>query len=407
MKRLLFLIVSSLSVALSAQTENFWTKKSDFAGMKRERMVGFSINDKGYAGMGCDTNETVKNDWWMYDALTDVWTQKASLPGSVRRNAVGFEIAGKGYVGTGIDSAEAFNGNKLKDFWQYDPVANSWQQKADYPGGGGNGVYFATGFSLDGKGYICCGKIGPALYIDELWEYKPFSDSWSQRADFPPGPRYQLSSFTIHDKAYVGLGTDYNVYKQDFWIYNPGSNVWTQTSNFGGGVRGSASTFTLGERGFVCLGVDGGLKKDLWEFDPYLQTWTARDSYDGSERKSAIAFTSGGKAYVGTGDGYSGKKQSMYEYTPMLILGTEENTAGARAEVFPTLVDDHYNIRTGAAASGTAVLYSLNGQVLQQFALTAGTLNRQSRESLPAGMYLLVISSADAQVMTTQKLLFR
>jgi hypothetical protein len=36
----------------STQTENYWTKKSDFAGLKRERAVAFSIGDYGYVGTG-------------------------------------------------------------------------------------------------------------------------------------------------------------------------------------------------------------------------------------------------------------------------------------------------------------------------------------------------------------------
>jgi len=58
----------------STQTENYWTKKSDFAGLKRERAVAFSIGDYGYVGTGVDTAEIVHNDLWKYDPTLDTWT---------------------------------------------------------------------------------------------------------------------------------------------------------------------------------------------------------------------------------------------------------------------------------------------------------------------------------------------
>ena len=58
-------------------------------------------------------------------------------------------VDGKGYFGTGYDGS-----NKLSDFWEYDPTANSWTQKADFPGGA---RYDAVAFGVSGKGYIGCG----------------------------------------------------------------------------------------------------------------------------------------------------------------------------------------------------------------------------------------------------------
>lgn len=392
MRKYLLLFALLPAFTVFAQTENFWTKKSDFGAQKRERTVSMSIGNFGYVGMGIDTNETVKNDWWQYDALTDTWTQKATLPGSVRRNAVGFAVGTNGYVGTGIDSAEAFNGNILKDFWEYNSLNNTWSAVADYPGGGGNGVYFATAFALDNKGFVVCGKIGSDNYIDEVWQYKPLTDTWMQLADFPGGQRYQLSSFIIGTKAYVGLGADYNTYLHDMWEFNPGNGVWTHLNDFSGGERGSACTFTLGERGFVCLGTDGGLKSDLWEYNPYTDLWTARASYGGSARKSAAAFTLYGKAYVGTGDGYSGKKASMYEYTPVLILDVHDLSATS-VSISPNPATDHFTVE-GVAAGTQCRLVNLQGQTVDevQSVLFADRLTVDC-SSLARGVYLLSLYS--------------
>jgi hypothetical protein len=44
---------------------------------------------------------------------------------------VGFSIGNKGYLGTGLDHDYP---SYKKDFWEYDPVANAWTQKADFGG---------------------------------------------------------------------------------------------------------------------------------------------------------------------------------------------------------------------------------------------------------------------------------
>jgi N-acetylneuraminic acid mutarotase len=224
---LLLLLIGSTSFS---QGQNSWTKKAPFGALKRERAVSFAIGDYGYVATGEDTVNITHNDLWRYDPLLDSWTQMADLPGSPRRNAVGFALNDKGYVGTGIDSSESSMGVELKDFWEYDPTLNSWIQKADYPGAGGLGVYYAGAFTADNKGYVTCGKYGPSAYAFDLWEYKPTTDSWSQRANFPGGIRYAVSALSIDNKGYVGMGIDYDLYRKDWWQYDPATNIWEQRS---------------------------------------------------------------------------------------------------------------------------------------------------------------------------------
>ncbi|MCX6312705.1 MAG: T9SS type A sorting domain-containing protein [Bacteroidetes bacterium] len=399
----LFIFICATSFS---QTENFWTKKADFGALKRERAVAFSIFGKGYIATGVDTSETVCNDLWEYDVMLDTWTQKANLPSFVRRDAIGFAIDGKGYVGMGVDSTESFTGIIHSDFWEYNPASNVWTQKASYPGGSGGGVYFATAFCLDHKGYVCGGKVGSATYIDEVWEYKPSTDEWTQRADFPGGVRYQLSSFVIDNLAYVGLGVDYNVYKKDIWEYHPGSDTWIQKSDFAGGERGSACTFTLGERGFVCLGVDGGLKNDLWEYNPFLDSWTSRASYGGSARKCAVAFAVGGRAFVGTGNGYSGKKQTIYEYSPVSILGMEESYSAEEIFVFPNPVSEQFTIENGRNENVIYLLFTLEGKLIRSVELSNNTTNNLDRNGIDSGVYLLVAKDRSGNRVGTKKMIF-
>ncbi|MCB0583398.1 MAG: hypothetical protein KDD10_29235, partial [Phaeodactylibacter sp.] len=62
--------------------------------------------------------------------IGNIWNQTADFSGGPRFGAIGFSIGQKGYVGTGNDG-----GNHKKDFWEYDPLAGTWTQRADFGGG--------------------------------------------------------------------------------------------------------------------------------------------------------------------------------------------------------------------------------------------------------------------------------
>lgn len=391
-----------LPLGIFAQTENFWTKKNDFGGLKRERAVAFSIDNYGYVATGVDTAEVVHNDLWKYDPLTDTWTQMANIPGTGRRDAVGFALNGKGYVGTGIDNDASPIGSKLKDLWEYTPSSNTWVQKANFPGSGGNGVYFATAFALDGKGYVCCGKVGPNSYTNELWEYKPSLNQWTQRANFPGGVRYQLASFSIGMYGYVGLGANQDVFKKDFWRYNAGTNQWNQIASLPASERGGAVTFSIGNRGFVCMGNDGGILDDLWEYNPSTDQWSVRAPYGGSERKNAIAFTAYGRAYVGTGKGYSGKKAGMEEYIPYANVGLDEDEIMS-ISVFPNPTTDLLNIKTEQPGLEIA-LYSFDGRLIYQDDSTNEKIQIDLSQQ-PAGTYILTAKNETGRIISSEKVI--
>lgn len=395
--RIFILILFFAPFFLEAQY-NVWTKRNDVAMGKRERATGFSVMGKGYLFGGQDTAEVIHKDLWAYDPSTDTWAQKADLPGSARRDAVSFVIGNYAYVGTGMDSVSAPVGLTLKDFWRYNPLTNAWTAIADFPGMGGNGVYFSTGFAVEGKGYICGGKTGSSTYSSQLWEYKPSNDQWIPRAVFPGGVRYQMCAFVVGSKAYVGMGIDQNIFKKDIYCYNPGSNQWTPIAPFPAYERGAASTFTLEERGFVCLGNNGGLLGDLIEYNPKTDSWTLRAAYGGSERKSAIAFTIGEKAFVGTGKGYSGKKASFYEYAPCDYAGIE--ALETSLSIYPNPVRDVLTISGLVQKIERIEVLNTLGKIEMQLNCESSTMQSFHLDQLQTGHYILRFISTDGQVFS-------
>jgi N-acetylneuraminic acid mutarotase len=377
---------------------NTWTKLNDIGMGKRERATGFSIGSFGYICGGLDTAEVIHKDLWAYDPQSDAWTQKADLPGSARRDAISFVIGNFAFVGSGMDSLSGPTGNTLKDFWRYNPTTNSWTAIADFPGAGGAGVYFATGFAVGGKGYLCGGKTGPNLYSSQLWEYKPSNNQWIQRANFPGGVRYQMLAFVIGSKAYVGMGTDQNIFKKDMYCYDPGANNWQAIAPFPGYERGSASTFTLEERGFVCLGSNGGLLSDLIEYNPLSDSWTLRAAYGGSARKSAVSFVIDNKAYVGSGSGYSGKKDSWYEYAPSNYAALEALEAALK--IYPNPFCTDLKIMGLQTSDMELTIYSALGIKVCHVDLTESQAQTIDLSALESGSYMLSFRLADGQQLT-------
>jgi N-acetylneuraminic acid mutarotase len=403
MLRILFLCFTCAALSAYGQTENDWEKRASFGGLDRERAVAFSVGDFGYVGTGVDTAENTHNDLWQYDSGLDTWTQVASMPASERRNAVAFSIDDKGYVGTGFSHDDGDLGVKLKDFWSYDPVANSWTAIADYPGGGDTGMYSGTAFSVLGKGYVACGKIGSNAYLNELWEYDPEMDTWTARTPFPGGVRYQLVSFAVENKAYVGLGTDNDVFRKDFYEYDPITNTWEDAPEFPGSERAQASTFSIGSKGFVVFGLDGGYKEELWEFDFYTQNWTLRAPFPGGGRKYAIAFAIADTGYAGIGKEPDGKKKSFYAYTPLGPLSAEESNQ-AEIKIYPNPASDFLMINPGSIqADYTIQLCNLKGEMLIH-AITAMNQHKLNIAHLESGLYLIILRDSHGKIISSKKI---
>ncbi|MBK6485144.1 MAG: T9SS type A sorting domain-containing protein [Chitinophagaceae bacterium] len=217
--------------------------------------VGFSIGNKGYMGTGLD--DYFRKDFWEYDPLLNSWTQLADFGGVARAEAVGFSIGNKGYIGTGYDA----DSHNLKDFWEYDPDLNNWIQKTDFL----SVAYGAVGFSIGGKGYMGTGNKNSGLQKG-FAEYDPVTDIWIKKADFGGTARFQAVGFSIGSKGYLGTGS----VTKDFWEYDPALNTWTQKVDFGGIARSQAVGFSIGNKGYLGTGaiLSGAPTSDFWEYTP-------------------------------------------------------------------------------------------------------------------------------------------
>ena len=123
-----------------------------------------------------------------------------------------FAIGSYGYIGTG------YNNTYLTDFWQYDPVANTWTQKANY---GGAPVANTAGFATSYYGYIGTGDDQYGTKYNDLWKYNPNTNQWTQMTNFPGTARQWAVGFSINGYGYLGTGLAQSGDENDFWRFTP------------------------------------------------------------------------------------------------------------------------------------------------------------------------------------------
>jgi N-acetylneuraminic acid mutarotase len=229
-----------------------WTKKSSCpaSGGSLIEAVVFVIGDNAYV--------VAHNQTWQYNQPTDSWTQKATLPGDERMNATGFAINGKGYLGLGWDEDAPGSGlTELNDWWQYDPVADQWTKKGTFPGSKREG---AEGFVIDGLGYVISGTHyanGQGNFGKTVWQYNPLTDHWTQKGDFPGTGRWHAvaANGTIGgaDVGFIAGGDNdgFGPTDSDLWEYYPPTDSWVKESNILGGARTGSAGFVLGHSLFI------------------------------------------------------------------------------------------------------------------------------------------------------------
>ncbi|MBC7851386.1 MAG: hypothetical protein H7Y31_16705 [Chitinophagaceae bacterium] len=295
---------------------NYWELRQTAPATLSDRsgMANFVVNGKAYMCCGYDHNGSVKKDLWEYDPVTNTFTQKASMPAaaSARIYPAAFAINGKGYVGTGGPTVQ-------KDLWEYDPTTNSWTQKADMPG---LGRWRAIGFAVGGKGFI---GTGTSSYgdLNDFWEYDPIINSWIQKTPIPSPARTEAFVFVVNSKAYVGGG--YSPTNKTVYEFQPNAGidgVWTQKANYPGQGSLGVATFATTSAGYVGTGatINGGFTfyKDFWRYAPTSNTWTNTPDFPGYIRAWAMGFSLNGLGYIGLGRDENERSNTgkIYRYYP-------------------------------------------------------------------------------------------
>lgn len=267
------------------------------------------------------------------DDIMGNWIEMTYFEGSARANGVSFSLNNKGYFGMGENvNQSGTTGGYLTDFWQYDPEKRAWKEVASFPGVA-RAYSFCT--NTDSKGYVGGGYDGKVDY-DDFWEYDPQTNSWTQLENFLGGTRRHASAFAIGNDVYAGLGSqDKNqTYMNDFYKFSNGK--WSKISGFGGQKRIKASAFSLNGLGYIVSGLGNSSLNDMWSYDPTTDSWTQHAKIDEDDddddlglssapRYNACNFISEGKVYFCFGIASSSLTYTVVEWDPASGQWTEKN----------------------------------------------------------------------------------
>jgi len=78
--------------------------------------------------------------------------------------------------------------------------------------------------------------------VDELWQYDPIANVWDQKNDYP-GPGHAGFAFEMEENGYIGSATE------SFWKFIPTQDLWVQLPTMPNFLSGPA--FSFGKKGFV------------------------------------------------------------------------------------------------------------------------------------------------------------
>ena len=302
-----------------------WVQAASLPRSGRSLAFAFNIGSKGYIGggdLGISPDNLSTGDLWQYDPTTNAWTQEASLPVALE-NAASFVCGTQGYVCGGYHYG--WDGKYyVNNLFQYDPASNTWNIKADFPGGARTA---ATGINIGNEGYVGLGNLPNYAYANDWWQYDPLADRWAQVTSFPGGARSCASGFSVGREGYVTCGVGYNLCYNDLWGYSPIYGTWTREADLPGLPRMSAAGFNYGNYGAIATGVyvnliapDSNLN-DFWYYNPSNNQWTQSVHFGGIPRNAAVGFSINGTPYVGTGFNYAqgGNLNDFWYQTWILI----------------------------------------------------------------------------------------
>jgi N-acetylneuraminic acid mutarotase len=324
-----FTAVSCTNIAVSNLLSVTRVNENALPDGPRSSAVSFVIGDTAYVTLGRKVHDTFAHDAFANDSAHGTecyvffenenrWVLRTQFPGVGRVNAVANVIDDKAYVGLGyypgkgvyVDTDKTY----LRDFWMYDPTANTWARKADFPSLFSNKCIH---FVYDDMLYVGFGFNGYS-FNNEMWKYNPEADEWTKLKNAPLDGRAGAVASADSYKMFVGTGYA-TVNKPDWWEYEPEDDKWFRRKSMPCNGRVNAVGFTLGDNYFVATGryfggtlKTGTTKNDILMFDAENDKWTKINALRDGARENAVSFRLGDNVYIGLGENDSTVLNDFY-----------------------------------------------------------------------------------------------
>lgn len=363
--------------SLCIQDPNSWIPSENLPSNGIRFTAGFVINDTAYVGTGF--TDQYEQSYWAFDPITETWEQKADFPGQYQGFGKGFSANNQGYVMTHTDP--------LGDFWRYDNVTDSWTLLRA-PNGGGNG--FPAGFVADNTIYVHGGG-QTGVKTDAFWEFDTQTETWSQLAT---GPEARTSAFGFAKDTIGFIGGGSNASNQtlnDFWRYNIPSNTWEQMQDL---VVGTREAVSVSHQGRLFYG--GGLNAsnnntNHWiEYLPGADTMVVRTNLPGPMRSGAIALSAGNFIYFGTGYNGANNYNDWWKYQTNELTHILTTTKTNNINFYPNPATTQLYFE-GINSNTTITLMDLQGKTIAIDQVTRNTWKIPTH--ITTGTYLIKISN--------------
>lgn len=337
----------------------------------RHHPVTFSIGGYGYLVAGADAEYVSLSDFYRYDPTSDSWTQLDNFPGASRGFAYGVETETKGYMGFGYYfNPDTGEDAYLDDLWEYDPETDTWTELATCPC---TPRIHPAMVEVNGKIYV---GLGGSEFGDlgDWWEYDIETDTWTERADFPSSNRHHPYYFSIGDYAYVGMGHSGPNIFDDFYRYDPETDTWTTLGDLTDQGRVAGTQFDYGGKGYFLSG-QGETHTNLptgefWEYTPETDSWVELDPHPGGGRWAPGSFVIDGGVYFMCGEANTGNKRDLMRYQIEGAANIESEETNAY-RIYPNPATNHFQIENMTESQSIKTL-NINGEVILQKTVNPG-----------------------------------
>ncbi len=360
---------------------------------------------KVYALKGHNTNE-----FWGYEIEKDSWISLPPLPDSSgllkRRTRTKYGCA----LTYNPDQRKiyAFKGGRSQDMYAFDLNDSTWSECCTIPKG-------MTGKGPGRGGSLVYDQISRLLFAIkgdnslEFWSYDPIADRWELKLDFPTGPYLKRlgngSALAAKDGIVYGVkGRN----TQEFYGYDVNNNTWRTLKPVGypsfKKVRSGACLTPFADKVYLAL---GGNSLEFLSYEILLDTWLIRDSvpkgpYNRKVKIGAALTASDSILYLFKG----GNRTEFWSYGAYLDLAKELLTKGIMEEevvkirkssfleLSPNPSGRFLKIKATGFRDGKekVKVFTIDGRLLVTLSIPKEGLiwNWQTKEgkSLPSGVYL-------------------
>ena len=354
----------------------------------------FSFDDMGYIVAG-NSDSGMRDDFYQYDPVNDSWTELTSFPGAARGFAIGDTWDGKAYFGFGYDGTSLLN-----DLWVFDPSNMSWTELASCPCA--ERTHPAM-IAHNGKVFVGLGGGGSLGNLKDWWEYDIASNTWSQKDDLPSLGRHHPYQFGIGDYVYTGFGHGDGIFN-DWFRYDIAGETWTQVATLPAEGRVAGTQFSYDGLGYVLSGDgdDHGSMNtgEFWAYDPVTDTWDELPSHPEGSRWAPASFIINGEVYIINGTSFSQYVTQIYKFDLNPVLSTHELT-NSSIRIYPNPAIDIINIDVPKNLNYEANLHDLNGRLISSMT------NKSVIEiqNVPHGIYLIEITDLDTGQKVIDKII--